>query len=59
MSSQSPKRGKPKKRLQGVAPRKEERERTGIGIQRWFKKERKEPEAPKTGLGPRNKLTNE
>ena len=51
-SSESPKRGKPRKRLQRVAVGKEDREGSGGVIQRWLRIEKLGPEAPKTCLGP-------
>ena len=56
-SKESPKRGKPRKRLQGLAPGKEDREGTSTVIQKWLRKERKGPEAPKTCLSPGDRLT--
>ena len=56
-STESPKRGKPRKRLQRLVPGKEEREGTSTVLQKWLRKERKGPEAPKTCLGPWDRLT--
>ena len=50
-NSESPKRGKPRKRLQRVAAGKEDREGSSSGIQRWLRKEKLGPEAPKTSFG--------
>ena len=56
-SSESPKRGKPRKRLQRLAPGKEDREGSSTVIQRWLRKEKIGPEAPKTCLRPGDRLT--
>ena len=54
--SKSPKRGKPRKRLQRQATGKDKKEAkvtADIGVlQRWLQREKQGSEAPKTGLGP-------
>ena len=52
-STQSPKRGKPKKRLQGAAQGKEVREGKESILQKWLRKEKQGPEANNTSFGPR------
>ena len=51
-SSGSPKRGKPRKRLQRVTTGKEDREGSGGILRKWLRKEKQGLEAPKTCLGP-------
>ena len=51
-NTQSPKRGKPKKRLQGAAPGKEGREGNESILQKWLRQEKQGHEANKTCLGP-------
>ena len=55
--TESPKRGKPKKRLQRSATGKEDRGGSSTVMQKWLQKERKGLEAPNTCLGPGDKLT--
>ena len=58
--SESPKRWKPKKRLQKSAPMKGTKERKEGGdfnvLKKWLQKEKEGSEAPKTCLGPRKAL---
>ena len=55
--TESPKRGKSKKRLQRSALGKEEREGSSEVLKKWLQKERKGLEAQNTCLGPGDKLT--
>ena len=54
---ESPKRWKPRKRLQRSALGKEEREGSSEALKRWLQRERKDSEAQNTCLGPEDKLT--
>ena len=55
---ESPKRGKPRKRLQGPALGKgKQREGTSQVLMSWLQKERKGSEAHNTSLGPEDRLT--